>query len=107
MITLETRTGKVFQIAWAGVSGVDGAFRFAVIGATMQACYQVFSDPSETETLTRVFDEDRRSFEGYSVLKAVDLQFNGIIIVALVKEGMIQVEQAVEATEPEVITNAE
>ena len=56
MILLETKTGKVFQIAWAGVSGIDGALRFEVIGATVPDCYQIFSDAEETAALTRIFE---------------------------------------------------
>lgn len=107
MILLETKTGKVFQIAWAGVSGIDGALRFEVLGATVADCYQVFSDPQETEKLTRIFDDDRREFEGYTVFKGVDLNFTGSIVVALLLPESIAhaVQQAVQATEPEVVNN--
>lgn len=109
MILLETKTGKVFQIAWAGVSGIDGALRFEVLGATVTDCYQIFSDPQETETLTRIFDDDRRVFEGYTVFKGVDLNFTGSIVVALLLPEAIAhvMQQDVQATEPEVITDAE
>ena len=108
MILLETNTGKVFQIAWAGISGIDGALRFEVIGATVADCYQIFSDPQETEKLTRIFDDDRSEFEGYTVLKGLDLNFTGTIVVALLLPASIAhaMPQDMEATEPEVITNA-
>lgn len=86
MIKLKTATGKEFEIGWIGVSELDGSLRFEVMGANMFELITVFIRPEETATLTRIFDEDEKVFDGFTVFKGVDQKFgDGGIVVALVK----------------------
>lgn len=87
MILLRTATGKEYPIAWIGVSELDGSLRFEVTGEqNMFELVTVFIRPEETETLTRVFDEDEKEFSGFTVFKGVDKKFgDGGIVIALVK----------------------
>ena len=65
MIILRTNTKKEFEIEWIGVADFDGCLRFEIADAAdrMPELFAAFSDPNETETLTRVFDEDERRIE--------------------------------------------
>lgn len=87
MLTLRTATGKTFQIDWIGVSTLDGSLRFEVVGdVNMFELISVFIQPEETATLTRVFDEDEKTFSGFTDFKGVDKKYgDGGIVVALVK----------------------
>ena len=87
MITLRTATGKTFQIAWIGVSELDGALRFEVTGdVNMFELISVMIRPEETETLTRIWDNDEKAFTGFTDFKGVDKKFgDGGIVVALKK----------------------
>ena len=92
MIDLITAQGKHLTVDWIGVSTIDGALRFELVGSTLQAAFSVFSNPEETAKLTRIWDKDRKTFEGFTALKGMDRQFNGNIIVALLEEGIIHAE---------------
>lgn len=87
MLLLRTATGKEYPIAWIGVSELDGSLRFEVTGEqNMFELVTVFIRPEETQTLTRVFDEDEKEFSGFTVFKGVDKKFgDGGIVIALVK----------------------
>ena len=71
MLTIETAQATSFPISWAGVSDLDGSRRFEVIGAEMPILFSIFTDREHTKTLTRVFDEDRRTFEGSASFSSV------------------------------------
>lgn len=87
MLLLRTETGKEYPIAWIGVSELDGSLRFEVTGEqNMFELVTVFIRPEETQTLTRIFDEDEKEFSGFTVFKGVDKKFgDGGIVIALVK----------------------
>ena len=87
MIKLITATGKEFQIAWIGISELDGSLRFEVVGdVNMFALISTFIQPTETATLTRVWDGNERAFEGFTEFKGVDKKFgDGGIVVALMR----------------------
>lgn len=87
MLLLRTATGKEYPIAWIGVSELDGSLRFEVTGdQNMFELVTVFIRPEETQTLTRIFDEDEKEFSGFTVFKGVDKKFgDGGIVIALVK----------------------
>ena len=89
MITLQTAAGKSFPIEWVGIADFDGCLRFEVTAAAdhMPELFAVFSDPRETETLTRVFDEDERVFTGYTGFKGMDLKPSGNVVVALMRRA--------------------
>ena len=87
MIILRTNSNKEYPIEWVGISDFDGCLRFEVPEAAdrMAELFSVFTDPAETEMLTRVFDEDERVFQGYTGFKGLDLKPSGSVVLALMK----------------------
>ena len=83
MIKMITAQGTEFEISWAGVSDIDGTLRFEVIGADMPTLFSIFTDREHTKTLTRVFDEDRKTFEGFTGFKGIERMGSGNIVVRL------------------------
>ena len=64
MLKLLTALGTELTITWIGISELDGSLRFETTETNMATMFSIFSDPEHTKTLTRVFDEDRRTLEG-------------------------------------------
>lgn len=85
MITLVTANGGSFPISWIGISDFDGSLRFEVLSDDMNALYRVFTDPEHTQTLTRIFDGDEKTFEGFTVFKGIEQMQHGCIVVRLMK----------------------
>ena len=85
MIKIETANGKAFQIEWAGVSSIDGVLRFAVVNAELTEILATFTVPENCQELTRVFDEDRKTFTGYTVFRGVQINYDGTTVVSLSK----------------------
>lgn len=85
MIYIETAKGDRLPIAWAGVSGIDGVLRFAVINTELAEIIATFTAPENCTELTRVFDEDRQTFVGYTVFRGVQISYDGSVIVSMSK----------------------
>lgn len=85
MIKLETANGKTFEIAWAGVASIDGVLRFAVLNAELEDILATFTVPENCTELSRVFDEDRKTFTGYTVFRGVQINYDGTTVVSLSK----------------------
>ena len=85
MLILITAQGTEFPITWIGISELDGSLRFETTETNMAILFSIFSDPEHTRTLTRVFDEDRRTFEGYTGFKGIERMGTGNIVVRLWK----------------------
>ena len=86
MLEVKTAAGKTFPVSWIGISDFDGSLRFEVQGGDLAELFAVFSDPEETVCLTRVFDEDRKDFLGFTKMKGVELMATGNVVVRLIKE---------------------
>ena len=98
MLTIETAQGTSFPITWIGISELDGSLRFEVdtsgsaedpdctLHSALSTLFAVFSDPEHTCTLTRVFDEDRKTFEGFTGFKGIERMGTGNIVVRLRKQ---------------------
>ena len=86
MLTLETAQRTVLPLNWIGISELDGSLRFETPEPNMTTLFSIFSDPEHTKTLTRVFDEDRRTFEGYTGFKGIERMGTGNIVVRLLKQ---------------------
>ena len=86
MLILVTAQGTELPITWIGISELDGSLRFETTETNMAMLFSVFSDPEQTRTLTRVFDEDRRIFEGYTGFKGIERMGTGNIVVRLFHE---------------------
>lgn len=80
MLTLTTATNKIYPVNWAALSHLDGSLRFEVSSGDFAELYRIFTDPAETVTLTRVFDENETVFEGYTDLFRIERMPSGIVI---------------------------
>ena len=98
MLTIETAPGTSLPITWIGISELDGSLRFEVavsasdedpnstFHSSLSTLFSIFSDPEHTRTLTRVFDEDKKTFEGYTTFKGIERMGTGNIVVRLLHE---------------------
>ena len=86
MIKMITAQGTEFEVSWAGVSDLDGSLRFETTETNMATLFSIFSDPEHTRTLTRVFDEDRKTFEGFTGFKGIERMATGNIVIRLLKQ---------------------
>ena len=89
MLILVTAQGTELPITWIGISELDGSLRFETTETNMATLFSIFSDPEHTRTLTRVFDEDRRTFEGYTGFKGIEKMMSGNIVVRLLPSHSI------------------
>ena len=80
MIKIITAQGTEFAVNWAGVSELDGSLRFEVAGVALESLIPVFSDKEQTKTLTRVFDDDKREFVGYTRVIRIAQMATGVVI---------------------------
>ena len=80
-----TKSGKEYEINWAGIATVDGALRFEIVNSTLLEVFNCFSNAEETEQLDRVWGDSTTRYEGFTTFKTIDIQPNGSIIVALSK----------------------
>ena len=85
MLSLETALGTVLPLSWIGISDFDGSLRFEVLSDDMNTLYRIFTDPEQTKALTRVFDGDEKTFEGYTAFKGIERMGTGNIVVRLMK----------------------
>ena len=98
MLTIETAQGTSIPITWIGISELDGSLRFEVavsasdedsnstFHSSLSTLFSIFSDPEHTRTLTRVFDEDRKTFEGFTGFKGIERMGTGNIVIRLLKQ---------------------
>ena len=89
MLILVTAQGTELPITWIGISELDGSLRFETTETNMATLFSIFSDPEHTRTLTRVFDEDRRTFAGYTGFKGIEKMMSGNIVVRLLHSHSI------------------
>ena len=82
---LRLRTAKDYEIPlnWIGVSDFDGSLRFESPETDLATLFSVFSDPSHTSVLTRVFDEDEKTFSGFTAFKGIEKMATGAIVIRL------------------------
>ena len=86
MLTIETAQGTSLPINLIGISDLDGSLRFETSEPDIATLFSIFSDPEHTRTLTRVFDEDRKTFEGFTGFKGIERMGTGNIVVRLYHE---------------------
>ena len=86
MLELLTAQNTSLPIEWIGISDFDGSLRFETTVQEMPTLFAIFNDPEHTRCLTRVFDEDRRSFEGFTVFKGIERMATGNIVIRLMHE---------------------
>ena len=83
MITLRTAKGRVLPIEWIGISDFDGSLRFETPENDLPALFALFHDAEETAVLTRVYDEDEKTFTGFTVFKGIERMASGNTVVRL------------------------
>ena len=71
MLTLHTAQNYIIPVNWIGVSDFDGSLRFETPETDLATLFSVFSDPSHTSALTRIFDEDKKTFSGFTAFKGL------------------------------------
>ncbi|MBQ9664290.1 MAG: hypothetical protein IJV40_14180 [Oscillospiraceae bacterium] len=86
MLKLITAQNTSLPIEWIGISDFDGSLRFETAVQDMPTLFAIFNDPEHTRSLTRVFDEDRRTFEGFTVFKGIERMATGNIVIRLMHE---------------------
>ena len=86
MLTIETAQRTSLPINRTGISDLDGSLRFETSEPDIATLFSIFSDPEHIRTLTRVFDEDRKSFEGFTSFKGIKRMGTGNIVVRLYHE---------------------
>ena len=86
MLTLLTAQGTELPLNWIGISDLDGSLRFETTETNLPTLFAIFNDPEHTRVLTRVFDEDRKNFEGFTGFKGIERMSIGNIVVRLMKQ---------------------
>ncbi len=87
MIILVTAKGTELPILWIGISDFDGSLRFEVLSDDMNMLYSIFTDPDHTQTLTRIFDDVRKEFTGFTAFKGIERMNPGNIVIRLMQDG--------------------
>lgn len=83
MLELKTAQGFTLPINWIGVSDFDGSLRFETPETDMATLFSVFSDPAHTAVLTRIFDEDVKTFSGFTAFKGVERMVSVATVIRL------------------------
>lgn len=93
MALLQTNTGHVFSVEYAGPTTRSNGTVFStrINDATYSDVNRVFSDENSTEVLTVVFGEDSDNplvevYHGYTIYLGFMIQDDGSIIVRLQKK---------------------
>lgn len=83
---VKTANGVLTEVTWVAVSNIDGALRFCVINPDAAQLFALFTEPENCTTITRVIDgEDMQVFEGYTVFRGIQINYDGTAIVSLSK----------------------
>ena len=89
MLTLHTAQNYIIPVNWIGVSDFDGSLRFETPETDLAKLFSVFSDPEHTSALTRIFDEDEKTFSGFTAFKGLERMGTGKIVIRLMPENHV------------------
>ena len=89
MLTLLTAQGFTLPVNWIGISDFDGSLRFETPETDLAMLFSVFSDPKHTSALTRIFDEDEKTFSGFTAFKGLEKMANGCTVIRLMPGSRI------------------
>ena len=89
MLQLKTAQGFTLPINWIGISDFDGSLRFETPETDMATLFSVFSDPAQTAVLTRIFDEDEKTFSGFTAFKGLEKMGTGSTVIRLMPENHV------------------
>ena len=87
MLTLRTAQNYIISVNWIGISDFDGSLRFETPETDLATLFSVFSDPKHTAALTRVFDEDEKTFSGFTAFKGLERMGTGTTVIRLMPEN--------------------
>ena len=86
MNSIRTVDGTVLEVLWVAISNIDGALRFAVPDPDAKQLFSLFTRPDNCTEIVRVIDgEDVQVFEGYTVFRGLQMNYDSTAIVALSK----------------------
>ena len=88
MLTLRTAQNYTIPLSWIGVSDFDGSLRFETPETDLAMLFSVFSDPDQTSALTRIFDEDEKTFSGFTAFKGLERMGTGTTVIRLLPGGV-------------------
>ena len=83
MLKVNTSKGYEIPVNWIGVSDFDGSLRFETPETDLATLFTVFSDPAHTAVLTRIFDEDEKTFSGFTAFKGLERMGTGATVIRL------------------------
>ena len=83
MLQLCTAQNYTIPVNWIGVSDFDGSLRFETPETDLATLFTVFSDPAHTTVLTRIFDEDEKTFSGFTGFKGIERMGTGTTVIRL------------------------
>ena len=89
MLTLHTAQNYIIPVNWIGVSDFDGSLRFETPETDLATLFSVFSDPMHTAALTRIFDEDEKTFSGFTAFKGLERMGTGTTVIRLMPENHV------------------
>ena len=89
MLQLRTAQNYTIPVNWIGVSDFDGSLRFETPETDLATLFSVFSDPAHTTVLTRIFDEDEKTFSGFTAFKGLEKMANGCTVIRLMPGSRI------------------
>ena len=87
MLTLRTAQNYIISVNWIGISDFDGSLRFETPETDLATLFSVFSDPKHTSALTRIFDEDEKTFSGFTAFKGLERMGTGTTVIRLMPEN--------------------
>ena len=83
MLQVKTAQGLTLPVNWIGVSDFDGSLRFETPETDLVTLFTVFSDPAHTITITRIFDEDEKTFSGFTAFKGLERMGTGTTVIRM------------------------
>ena len=86
MIQVKTANGELFEVKWIGIASLDGVLRFASNNVFLQDVLNTFTVPENCTVLSKLIDgEEVASFEGYTVFRGIQINYDNEMIIALSK----------------------
>ena len=87
MIEIRTAQNYTIPVNWIGVSDFDGSLRFETPETDLATLFSIFSDPSHLSALTRIFDEDEKTFIGFTDFKGIERMGTGTTVIRLMPQN--------------------
>ena len=82
-VMIRTAKGRELPILWIGVADIDGSLHFEVVDNDIEALFNIFRDPEETEVITRIYDGVEKTFTGFTRFKGIDVTGHATTVISL------------------------